>query len=170
MNNKKSFFERLTGSINLEEENEPSEENSSFSFDSAPAPSSQFQVQTTAAKNDKKKWPDNEEEGQLTIDMHQTPKEIIVQSIVAGLKPEDLDISISRDMVTIKGKRSRQHSASSDDYFYQELYWGAFSRSIILPQEIDVDEAEAVLKNGVLTLTLPKLDKSRIQKIKVKND
>lgn len=168
---KKSFFERLTGSINLEEETEENKNGAAFSFDSAVTDSSpQFQAQTIASKDGKKKWPENEEEGQLTIDMHQTPKEIIIQTIVAGVKPDDLDVSISRDMVTIKGKRQRAHSASSDDYFYQEVYWGAFSRSVILPQEIDVDTAEAVLKNGVLTLTLPKLDKARIQKIKVKND
>ena len=177
MQNKKSFFERLTGVVNLEKDTEENidadkETGAPFSFD-APnfeAPVSASHIQTAAVKNNVKKWPDNEEEGQLTIDMHQTSREIILQSITAGVKPEDLDISITRDMVTIKGKRQRGHTASSDDYFYQELYWGAFSRSVILPQEIDVEAAEAVLKNGVLTITLPKLDKNRVQKVKVSSN
>lgn len=175
---KKSFFERLTGSVNFEENAEENENNekqdADFSFDAVGLEtianqnfqSPRLQAQTAAVK----KLPENEEDGQLTIDMHQTPREIIIQSIVAGVKPDDLDISITRDMVTIKGKRSRQQSVSSDDFFYQELYWGTFSRSVILPQEIDVDAAEAVLKNGVLTIALPKLDKNKTQKIKVKND
>lgn len=170
---KKSFFERLTGSVNFEESAEENNEKEGvdFSFDaprietaaSQNFQSPGFQAQTTAVK----KLPENEEDGQLTIDMHQNPREIVIQSIVAGVKPEDLDVSITRDMVTIKGKRNRQQSVSSDDFFYQELYWGTFSRSVILPQEIDVDAAEAVLKNGVLTIALPKLDKNKTQKIKV---
>lgn len=164
MNDKKSFFERLTGSVNVEENDE-----NVFSLDQNES-DKQFEIETASFKNDKKKLPENEEEGQLTIDMHQTPHEIIIHSFAAGVKPEDLDVSISRDMVTIRGKRNKTSSISHDNYFYQELYWGAFSRSIILPQEIDPDAAEATLKNGVLILTLPKLDKSKVQKIKVKND
>ncbi len=164
MNDKKSFFERLTGSINVEGTDE-----NGFSLDQN-EPEKQFEIETASFRNDKKKLPESEEEGQITIDMHQTPHEMIIHSFVAGVKPEDLDVSISRDMVTIRGKRNKASSISSDSYFYQELYWGAFSRSVILPQEIDPDASEAVLKNGVLVITLPKLDKSKIQKIKVKND
>lgn len=165
MNDKKSFFERLTGSINVNEE----DGENAFSLDQN-EPRGQFEIETAVFKNDKKKLPENEEEGQLTIDMHQTPHEIIIHAFAAGVKPEDLDVSISRDMVTIRGKRNKTSSVSHDNYFYQELYWGAFSRSIILPQEIDPDNAEANLKNGVLVIILPKLDKNKTQKIKVKND
>jgi HSP20 family protein len=88
--------------------------------------------------------------------------------MIAGVRPEDLDISITRDMVTIKGKREEERSAHDDDYFMRELYWGSFSRTITLPVEIDVDESEAIEKHGLLILKLPKLDKKRQSKLKVK--
>ncbi|KKS96750.1 MAG: Protein containing Heat shock protein Hsp20 protein [Candidatus Giovannonibacteria bacterium GW2011_GWA1_43_15] len=111
-----------------------------------------------------------DEEGQLTIDVWQTPEEIMVQAIVGGVRLDDLDVEVTHDMVTLRGKRERQKEISGNDYFYQELYWGAFSRSILLPQEVDSDEAEATMKNGLLTIKLPKLDKARISKLKVKNE
>lgn len=160
---KRSFFERLTGSINLENEDEFFSEREPFKdYDNEPE---------TAAFRSAKKIKESEEEGQLIIDAYKTPHAIIIQSFMAGVKPEDLDVSITRDMVTIKGKRIKSNSSYSDDYIYEELYWGAFSRSIVLPEEIDVDDSEASFsKNGVLTLTLPKIDKNKVQRIKVKND
>ncbi|MEX2145013.1 MAG: Hsp20/alpha crystallin family protein [Candidatus Spechtbacterales bacterium] len=108
------------------------------------------------------------EEGRLTIDVHETPDEIVVKSTIAGVEPEDLDINITSDSVTIRGERSKDEKVSDDDYFYQELYWGAFARSIILPTEIDADKADATLKNGVLTIRLPKISKTFEKKLKVK--
>lgn len=114
-------------------------------------------------------WYDEEpEEGQLTIDLYQTPTEIIIKSMVAGVKPEDLDIAITRDMVTIKGKRETERFVKEEDYFHRELYWGSFSRTIMLPAEIEVEEAEAVEKHGLLILRLPKIDKNRQTRLKVK--
>jgi len=110
-----------------------------------------------------------EEEGQLTVDVYQTPEHIVIRAHVAGVKPEDLDISITRDMVTIKGKREEAREVEEDNYFYKELYWGAFSRTILLPQEIEVEEAEAAEKHGLLTLKLPKIDKDKQTKLKVKS-
>ena len=69
-------------------------------------------------------------EGQLSIDMHETPKDIIIHTIVAGVKPEDLDISINREMVIINGSRTQQKKYATDDYFHEELYWGKFTRTI----------------------------------------
>ena len=88
--------------------------------------------------------------------------------MVAGVKPDDLDVAITRDKVTIRGKRSEDRTVSSEDYYHRELYWGSFSRTIVLPEEIDVDEAEAVEKYGLLILRLPKLDKHRQTKLRVK--
>ena len=102
--------------------------------------------------------------------MWQTPSDIMIQTIVGGVRPEDVEVSISHEMVTVKGKRAKTHTMSTSDYFYQELFWGMFSRTILLPQEVDVENAEATMKNGLLTLRLPKLDKTRVQKLKVKND
>jgi HSP20 family protein len=109
-----------------------------------------------------------EGEGQLMVDVYQTPSEIVIKSAVAGVKPEDIDISIVNDMITIKGKRELDEEVRADDYFYQECYWGSFSRSIILPIEIDADRVTASLKNGILTIRLPKIDKNKVKKIKIK--
>ena len=111
-----------------------------------------------------------EGEGQLMIDVYQTPQEIVIKSAVAGVKPEDLDISIVGDMVTIKGRRILDEQVKKEDYFYQECYWGPFSRSVILPVEIDSDRVIATLKNGILTIRLPKLDKNKLKKIKIKTE
>ncbi len=107
-------------------------------------------------------------EGQLAIDVYQTPNEIIIESTIAGVKEEDLDISITNESVTIRGKRQKETKIRDEDYFYQECYWGKFSRSIILPQEVDVDSAVASLKDGILTIRLPKFSKQKSKKLKVK--
>lgn len=112
----------------------------------------------------------DEEEGQLAVDMCQTPTEIIIKTMVAGVKPEDLDIAITRDMVTIRGKRMETYEASENDFFHKELYWGSFSRTIVLPAEVEIEEAEAVEKHGLLTLILPKIDKNRQSKLKVRTN
>ena len=109
----------------------------------------------------------DESEGQLTIDVYQTPSHIVIESTIAGVKDEDLDIDITAESVTIKGRREREEMVSGDDYIYQECYWGRFSRSIILPQEIDPENAEATLKNGILTIRLPKIDRQKAKKLRV---
>ena len=112
---------------------------------------------------------EEEQEGQLTVDVFQDDESIIVQSTVAGVSPEDLDVSITNDMVTIRGERRPQYTIDPEDYFYQECYWGTFSRSIILPIEIDADRAEAKIKNGVLTIRIPKANAAVTRKLKVKS-
>jgi HSP20 family protein len=111
-----------------------------------------------------------EGEGQLTIDVYQNPDEIVVESTIAGVKPEDLDISITNEAVTIRGKREKTETIKDEDYFYQECYWGKFSRSIILPQEIDSEKSVASLKNGILVIRLPKLNRQKTKKLKIKFD
>lgn len=109
----------------------------------------------------------SESEGQLTIDVHQTPTHIIVESTIAGVKPENLDIEITAESVAIRGSREHEEEVKDENYIYQECFWGRFSRSIILPQEVDPDKAEATLKNGVLKITLPKVNKEKSKKLKV---
>lgn len=150
MKNKKSLWQKLTGSLKDDDEFEVEEDEKDDN------------------KEEKGILQQEEEEGELAIDMHQTPTDIILKTIVAGVRPEDIDISIARDMVTIKGKREENHDTIDEDYFHRELYWGAFSRTVILPTEIDVDEAEALNKNGMLVIRLPKLDKNRQTKLKIK--
>ena len=148
MKDRRSFFEKLTGSISLA--HEPESESLETREDN-------FVNNAT-------------EEGELSIDVYQNSSEIIIKTMVAGVKPEDLDVAISRDMVTIKGKRESERMVSEEDYFHKELYWGSFSRSIILPQEIDVDSAEAIEKHGLLIIKLPKLDKNRSTRLKVRGN
>ena len=111
-----------------------------------------------------------EADGQLTVDVYQNSDEIIVQSTVAGVAPDDLDINITSESVTIRGKREKEEKIEEKDYFYQECFWGSFSRSIILPQEIDPDRSTAVIKNGILTIRMPKIQRQKAKKIKVKID
>jgi len=150
---KRSFFERLTGSYNVDEEE---------------------QVIQTFAQNKREGMEEMEqeeaEEGQLTVDVYQTPTDIIVQAFVAGLKPEDIDVSIAQDMITLRGKREDSRRIEKDNFFYQELYWGSFSRSFLLPQEVDSAGAEASIKGGILSIKLPKIDKGRVQKLKVRSE
>jgi HSP20 family protein len=112
----------------------------------------------------------DEREGQLAIDVFQTPEALVVESPIAGVNSEDLDINITNESVTIRGRREHRTDIKDADYFYQECYWGRFSRSIILPQEIDPDKAEAGIKNGVLTIILPKVKRQKTKKLKVKID
>lgn len=113
---------------------------------------------------------DEESEGQLTVDVYQDKDCIVVQSTVAGVSPEDLEINITNESVTVKGKREKVEKIEDKDYFYQECFWGRFSRSIILPEEVDPEKSTAALRNGVLTIRMPKLNRKRAKKLKVKID
>src|SRR3989344_620852 len=112
----------------------------------------------------------DEGEGQLTVDVYQTPEEIIVESTIAGVKPDDIEIDVTSESVTIRGERHQEEKVAESDYFYRECFWGRFSRSIILPQEVDPDRAHSALKNGVLVIKLPKLHRNKAKKLKVKTD
>jgi HSP20 family protein len=110
-----------------------------------------------------------EEEGQLSVDVYQDKNNIIIKSTIAGVEPEDVDITFDNDMITIRGKRQRDRSIKDEFYFYQECYWGGFSRSIILPVEVLSEKIQATIKNGILTITLPKAKKKDVN-IKVKDE
>jgi HSP20 family protein len=107
--------------------------------------------------------------GELSVDVYETPKEIIIEAMIAGVKPEDLHIATTHNSITVSGKREANTHVKQDDYIVQELYWGAFSRTVELPNDIAVDEAEAVEKHGLLIVRLPKIDKDRNVKVKVKS-
>lgn len=175
----KSFFEKLTGaSANDEPEGKMEEEIqeeiiSTPQIDISPRPAikkPKKSIKKIEIPEEDKSWlqdADEGEEGQLTIDVYQTPSEIVIKSTVAGVKPEDIDISFTNDMITVRGRRKKEEEITTEDYYYQELYWGAFSRSVILPVEVDVDKAKAEIKNGILTVRLPKSEKIKTKKIKV---
>lgn len=108
-------------------------------------------------------------EGQLPVDVYQTASDIVIRTFIAGVRPDDMNVSISRDMVVIEGSREERDTVVESDYFARELFWGRFTKTIHLPQEVDVDASVATAKDGLLTLTLPKLDKARQTKLKVKS-
>lgn len=109
-----------------------------------------------------------EPEGQLAIDVYQTDSHLVIQSAIAGVKPEDLDVLIENDVVAIRGKRERSSEDEEKNYFYQECYWGPFSREIILPEEVDPSRAEAEMREGILTVRIPKIERQRKRQIIVK--
>ena len=87
---------------------------------------------------------------------------------MAGVRPDELNVSISRDMVVIEGSREERDSVDDADYFTRELFWGSFSRTILLPEEIDVENSSAGAKDGLLSIIMPKLDKLKQTKLRVK--
>lgn len=111
-----------------------------------------------------------EPEGQLTVDVYQTPEDIIVESAIAGVKPEDIDVNVTGDSISIRGARRHENEVDDNNYLYQECYWGRFARSIILPQEIDPENADVSFKNGILTIRLPKVNKKKSKKLRVRID
>ena len=103
-------------------------------------------------------------DGQLTVDIYQTSSDLVIQSAVAGVDLKDLDISIDKDLILIKGKRDKP-SKEKGDYFCKECYWGTFSRKIILPVEVNSDKIQATLKKGILIIKMPKKTKEEKKKI-----
>ena len=149
---KRSFFERLTGSVRVDE-------------------GDNVEPVVNKKVSSGKSWMEEEpSDGQLTVDVYQTASDIIVKTMVAGVKPEDLDIDISRDMVKVRGKRENERIVDEQDYFHRELYWGSFSRTVLLPQEVDVESAEAVEKHGLLIIRLPKINKDKQTKLRVRSN
>lgn len=163
---KKSFFERVTGATSIDGDGRqaPSmpiyaeEEETEMIMNAAPQRNVFVEEENFSS----------DAEGQLTIDVYQTEGEIVIKSTIAGVKPEDLDVSINNDMVTIKGERKNEEMVNAENYYYQECYWGHFSRSVVLPVDIISDKAEASLKNGILTIRLPKADTTKIKRIQVR--
>jgi len=168
---KSSFFEKLTGSVDIDADFDEYEEEQPH-YDDTPRHRSAHphQIdQRLEEESEQELLELEEEEGQLSVDVFQTPDEIVVKTMVAGVRPSDLDIDITRDMVTIRGTREEDLEVDEEDFYHRELYWGTFSRDIVLPEEIDVEGASAVEKNGLLVIRMPKLDKKRKTKLQVKS-
>lgn len=149
--------------VDYEDEEDEEEEETSVPVAPAVKPA---QVATPISKQDEDWMTDYE--GALNIDMYQTKDNVIIKSTIAGVRPDDIDITVANDMVTISGSRKREEKISDDDYFYQECYWGGFSRSVIVPVDIDSEHIEADLKDGILTVVVPKAAKAKTKKVKVK--
>ena len=140
-NTKSSFFERLTGSADARNKIEIDE---SIDF--------LEEEKIIATKQD--------DEAELAIDMYQTPTDIIIRTMVAGVKPDDLELSITRDTITIRGEREENRNIDEDNYFAKELYWGKFSRTFPLPMEVEPEEVDATERHGLVTIKIKKVDTS----------
>ena len=162
---KPSFLERLTGSVPAQDYDRILDDEHHFGDEG-----------TEEAENyvEEPEWQEGEQaesqqEGELPVDMYQTNDSIIIKALVAGVSPNDLDISITRDMVTIRGVREEYQETNDDNYFHRELFWGGFTRTLVLPEEVVIDEAVAQEKHGLLEIRLPKLDKHRSTQLKVRS-
>lgn len=149
---KQSFFQRLTGAINTDEDYLFDEEHRNIPVHERPSGVPQ----------------EKEPDAELAVDVSQTPTEIVIRTMVAGVAPDDLEVSISQEMVSIRGSRRQVYETSDNDFFHKELYWGSFSRTILLPTEVKAEDAIAELKHGLLTIRLPKIDKQRQTKLRIK--
>lgn len=108
-----------------------------------------------------------ETEGQLAIDVYQDDENIYIIAPIAGTAPTDIDVQITDEVVTIRGERKSGHKATDEQHFVQECYWGPFSRTFVLPIEVDSEKAKATLKNGLLSITIPKDSRSKTKSLKI---
>jgi HSP20 family protein len=163
---KRSFFERLTGSVNIDEDELQDTEEEETTV---------VRPRGAIQRNDSKilagsQWLEEQAgDGELSVDVYQTPDEIIVKAMIPGVRKDEMDISISRDSITIRGSRKEEKNISEDDYVVRELYWGTFSRTVQFPHEVDIEHAEAIENQGLLTIKLPRVDKERQAKLKIKS-
>jgi HSP20 family protein len=121
-----------------------------------------------AATPDEEEWDDDTAvPGQLAVDVYETKDKLVVKARTAGVNKNDLDVSISDNTLSIRGTLSAGNEDDVENYFVQECYWGEFSRSIALPVPVKEDEIEAVLKDGVLTISFAKLKQDTVKKIQI---
>ncbi len=165
-NRKKSLLSRITGRLRLDDEDR---------FDDA-EPDNEYEEESVritpvdgGGNSAYPSWAEEDEEAELSVDLFDNGKEIIIQTMIAGVRPEDISIDIKRDSITIQGSRKEAHTIKDQDYVFRELYWGSFSRTLSLPEEVDPELSEATEKHGLLVVRLPKIDKGRQKKVKVKS-
>jgi len=115
--------------------------------------------------NETKNW--DSPKGQLIVDVYETEKEIVVQSAIAGVTNNEIDVSLEGDILVIKGERKNPSTDEKRKYFLEECYWGPFSKEIILPREIDTGRIDAKIKDGILTVRMQKIERAKNKKISI---
>lgn len=173
MTNKKSFFEKLTGSIKFNNEDEYEKYDDSYDEEEEFLEESKEDTRSRklSIDSDDETYTEEvyeEEIGELSIDMYRIDNAIVIKTMVAGMQKSDVDITLTRDMVVIEGSRKAENLGDVQDAYFEELYWGAFERTIELPEEIDIELAEANEHHGLLTLVLPLVDRHRQARLKIK--
>lgn len=186
---KKTLIERLTGAIHLDEEEDfdfeeqtPSQTQqprnqihhqgyqAQYPQDQVNSKHMHFAHSTPSNMYDNPIEDPVEDIGELSVDVINSSDAIVIKAMIAGVKPSDIDVDITRDSLTLKATRHDEHEIEDDNFHMRELYWGTFARTINLPEEVDVDLAEAKEKHGLLVITLPKLDKHRKAKLQIKSN
>lgn len=167
---KRSFFERLTGSIRMEDDEpvamsqpvrKPALYRSTYQEDYAPQ-QSVVEEETIEIEAEIEN-----EEAQLAVDIYETNDALVVKTMTAGVKKEDLQINVTRETLTIRGRRENEARGYQHHYHQQELYWGPFTRTVDLPVEVDIEQATATETHGLVTIKLPKFDKKRQATLKI---
>jgi HSP20 family protein len=131
----------------------------------APTPANDDEATSVATDDD---WDDEEPmPGQLAVDVYETKEKLLVKARTAGVNKSELDVSIADNTLSIRGTLSAGTEDGVENYFVQECYWGEFSRSIALPVPVKEDEIEAVLKDGVLTVSFTKVKQDTVKKIQI---
>ena len=173
---KPSLLDRLTGSALADDAYDDLFDDSQHPVQNAQPQAQKQEVKSVSPQQESptihnESWDSDtiEDDGELSVDVYQTDADVVVKALVAGVLPSNLEISLTRDMITISGTREEAREVEDDNYFQKELFWGSFSRTILLPEEVDVDNAEAVEKHGILMIRLPKINKSKATKLKVKS-
>jgi HSP20 family molecular chaperone IbpA len=164
---KLSFFERLTGTIRMQDE-DPQDRIADLdeNINTGQAHQSQLSRLQKISSSDDYADDEGDMEAELAVDVFQNDREIVIQTMTAGIKKEHLEIILSREEITIRGKRDNPNDSYNNEFSVQELYWGPFARTIELPDEVAIDEAAATENHGLLTIKLPKFNKSRSIKLK----
>lgn len=157
MPNKKSFFEKLTGSIKFNNDDVVETVDEEY-----------FDDEAEELTEEESYEDDTEEVGELSVDMYEIDGAIILKAMVAGVPKSEIDITLTRDMISIEGSRKNKPEGKITAHHYSELYWGGFERTIDLPEEIDIEAAEAHEAHGLLTLLLPLVDRNKQARLKIK--
>jgi HSP20 family protein len=104
-------------------------------------------------------------EGQLAVDIYETEEDLVLQTAIAGVEADSLDISLEKDLLIVKGERKNPAKEAKKNYFVEECYFGSFSREVILPREIDPSHTKASMEEGILTIRMPKIERDKKRKI-----
>ncbi len=128
-------------------------------------------VKVSLEQAEKKLAEAEEEIGQLSVDVYESPSELTIIAPIAGVKLQDINIGLTDDILVISGKRTLDFKMPVDDYIIQECFWGEFSRSIVLPDNANQSQISASFKDGILKIIIPKTSENNKTKlIRIKND
>ena len=148
---KPSFFQRLTGAV-------PAEEYTDEEYQDTDPRAERYQS-----------YEEDPAGSELKIDVYQTGDAIMVRGFIPGVPSSNVELSLTRDMLTIEARREENKEVTDDAYFTRELDWTPLTRTVLLPSEVDIDQAEASENHGVLTIRMPKINKDREAKVKVRS-